>query len=69
MDPEATLKALRSAVVEALKITDEACSDPMGYSDYQMRVMLSLGEVLSQGFDDLDVWLSKGGALPKDWSR
>lgn len=53
MDPDATLKEIRAYAREAR----------LGYDTHHNE------RELRWLFDDLDTWLSKGGALPYAWRR
>ena len=54
MDPDAALKEMRALVEEVLN-DDDPSEDS--------------AERMSELFDGLDGWISKGGFLPQDWQR
>lgn len=56
MDPNVSLHALREAIRDAL--------EPDQYVDREVAI-----EQVADNFEALDGWLSRGGALPDDWSR
>jgi hypothetical protein len=56
MDPNATLKHIDALV--------EEFANDSGYED-----QAETAQRLIDAFDDLDSWLSKGGALPARWAR
>jgi len=56
MDPNETLKRIDA-------LAEEFANDS-GYED-----QAETAQRLIDAFDDLDSWLSKGGALPARWAR
>ena len=56
MDPNVALHDLREAVNEA--------ANPDQYTDMEI-----VAEKITEAFDALDGWLSRGGALPEEWGQ
>jgi hypothetical protein len=57
MDPNKCLKELRSLLKDCMRQGEEGMDRPQDFFD------------LSDKIQALDEWLTKGGALPKDWQH
>ncbi len=56
MDPTVTLEKLRNAIAELRLL-----------SDAEEAIPASLGDEVSNIFEDLDGWMSRGGFRPMQW--
>lgn len=60
MDPNAALRTIRSIVKQVLT-ADQSRIDPLALQAAALE--------MSEAFDGLDEWLTRGGFLPEMWER
>lgn len=63
MDPNETLRMCRRLARHLIEQADA------GRQHHETTTSDTAGEELAECFTNLDEWLSKGGFLPRDWSR
>jgi hypothetical protein len=68
MDPNETLKQLRSNVAAALQLADDYEKDPDAASAEDAEDAIGLLDVIAQQVEALDQWLTRGGFLPAAWA-
>jgi len=69
MDPNETLRQIRTAVMAALALADDYEKDPDPATAEDAEDYLNQLDELAQLVNSLDEWLSRGGFLPAAWAE